>query len=96
MAKWEPKQKTEEVNKVADKPDFQMSQLEGIRRGQAYNCGRLATIGRAMVIALGGDPEVYDREVTDKKQTLSYFHFDYALAKISQTYSMDEIKKVTE
>ncbi len=74
---------SKEVNKVADeKKDFQMSQLEGIRRGQAFNLAVQAAIE-------AGTP-------TDKKEIFSLFTFYYELAKLSQTYSMEEIKGIIE
>lgn len=71
--------------KVADeKKDFGMSQLEGIRRGQAFNLAVQAAIAQGVNTA------------TDKKEIFSLFIFYYELGKLSQTYSMEEIKGIIE
>ena len=86
---------TNEVKKVADteKKDFGMSQLEGIRRGQAFNLAVSAQIARA---GLCGDPKVFNELLTDKREIFSLFTFYYELGKLSQTYSMEEIKSIIE
>ena len=75
MAKFEVVKKA-----VEEKKDFGMSQLESIRRGQAYNLAVSAAIA--------------DGKTTDKKEIFSYFIFYYELGKLCQTYSMDEIKEL--
>ena len=83
MAKFKATQ--QEAKPMADdKKDFQMSQLEGIRRGQAFNLAVQAAIAQGVNTA------------TDKKEIFSLFTFYYELAKLSQTYSMEEIKGIIE
>lgn len=108
MAKWVPKKQedkpvAEKDAKAAgnatgvayEKKDFQMSQLEGIRRGQAFNLAVSAVITKAGTLG-AKDEEDFNRILTDKKEIFSLFHFYYELGKLSQTYSMEEIKGIVE
>lgn len=78
MAKFEANKASEKAKE--QKAEFQMSQEDKIRRGQAYNLAVSAAISKGKEI--------------DKQEIFSYFIFYYELGKICQTYSIDEIKKV--
>lgn len=61
------------------KKEFNMSQEEKIRRGQAFNLAVSAAI--------------QDGKPNDKKEIFAYFTFYYELSKLAQTYSIDEIQE---
>ena len=78
MSKFEAKKVVDKT--FEEKREFQMSQEDKIRRGQAYNLAVAAAI--------------QEGKATDKKEIFSYFNFYYELGKLCQTYSMDEIKEL--
>ena len=86
---------TKDFKDMKPAKDFQMSQLEGIRRGQAFNLAVQAVITKAGTLG-AKDEEDFNTRLTDKKEIFSLFTFYYELGKLSQTYSMDEIKSIIE
>lgn len=80
MTKFEASKISEKAKE--QKAEFQMSQEDKIRRGQAYNLAVSAAISKG--------------KETDKKEIFSYFIFYHELGKICQTYSIEEIKRAVE